>query len=100
MTPEDVVSIAGYIVIVGALGSVLLSVAFCVAPAPVWLRRGRDLALVGIAAAVTGRLQYGIPLGWHTAAFWTAAAILATANCFYNWRRASKPDGDRCPRNR
>lgn len=93
MTPLTLTALAGGLILVSALGSALLSWAFCTRPAPRWLRAARDvpLALAGARLLVLENW----PVGWASALVWLALAAMGVAILAWNHDAAFRL-GDRC----
>lgn len=96
VTPLDLTALAGGLILVSALGSALLSWAFCTRPAPRWLRAARDvpLALAGARLLAIEAWPVGA-LGWAGALVWLALAAMGVAILAWNHYAAFRL-GDRC----
>lgn len=98
MTVDEVIVVAAGLMLVAGIGSPLIAWAFCVRPAPRWLRIWRDLALAVLATRVLLRLLDGAHTDWWSAAAWLHVAVAGMVIFAFNWHSVLGPGGDRCGR--
>ena len=98
VTSVDLLTLAGLLILVSAIISLLLAYAFCARPAPRWLRAWRDVALIIVGARLATRENVALqPDQWLIALIWLHLALCGVAIAAWNVRVTLGAGGDRCP---
>lgn len=95
-----IVSLLGFaalIVLVGSGVMILLSWAFCVRPAPRELRILREVWLWALALRVLASDVSELDLTLYRDPTWLLLGISGLVMGWWNLRRVTRRDGDRCP---
>ena len=93
---DNALVVAAFLVLMGSLGSAILSWAFCVRPVPRELRIAREIALAVVAARVVALEAFDLDVGVPRAAGWLALGVLTLAIAGWNLRAVAGAGGDRC----
>ena len=96
MTPQNMVTLAGALLLVGGVGAPLFSRFFCTDPIPGWARQLRDVALAVAGGRLVGATTLDWPLDYAGALVYVALGVAQMAVFAFNWADAIGAHGARC----
>ena len=89
--------VAMYVVLFSAVGTPMVSYAFCTRTAPRWARSFRDVTIGAVAVRSILAVGQGRPPEWWGALAWWTLAVMGFLIFWYNISRALGSTKDRCP---